>query len=139
MAAHTTNYVSTFIEVAEDCPVDAAVAPPAKDPATIAQLHYELIEASPIGLSSDDVVFGTHALRAGIPEAELPAAREAFFSKGQPCLRSSPLGKRYGWGILSDEQGRVALVPLGSPEYQRLAADPALKHTRAMRSSRAKG
>lgn len=135
--AHTTNYLSTFIEVAEDCPVDHAQEPPAGERPTVAALHYRLIAEEPFSRTSDDVIFATHAIRQGIDDADRDAAREAFFSKGQPCLRSSPLGKRYGWGILHDAQGRVALVPRESEEYARLAADPTLAHTRAMRSKRA--
>lgn len=63
-------------------------------------------------------------------------AREEFFGKGQPCFRSSTLVKRYGWGVHSDATGRVALVAMESDEYRRLAADPALRHLRGMRSSR---
>ncbi|SIT70706.1 DUF6157 family protein [Microbacterium sp. RU33B] len=134
---HTTNYHATFIEVADDCPIDHAVEPPAKDEPTIAQLHYELIAERPYALTSDDVVFETHARRAGIADGDQEAARAAFFSKGQPCLRSSPLGKRYGWGIHHDAEGRVALVPRESAEYARLASDDGTAHTRAMRSRRA--
>ncbi|MDR2997415.1 MAG: DUF6157 family protein [Microbacterium sp.] len=134
MADHTTNYVSTFIEVAEDCPADAAQEPPSDKP-TIAALHYRLIAEHPYGRTSDDVIFQTQAMRKGTDDTA--EAREAFFSKGQPCLRSSPLGKRYGWGILSDAEGRVTLVPRESDEYARLAADPTIGHTRAMRSKRA--
>lgn len=134
---HTTNYRDTFIEVAEDSPAAQAQEPPSKDDPTIARLHYELIAAQPYALTSDDVIFETHARRSGIDEAERDAAREAFFSKGQPCLRSSPLGKRYGWGIHSDAEGRVALVARESDDYARLSADPAVAHTRAMRSRRA--
>ena len=61
------------------------------------------------------------------------AAWAAFLAKPQACRRSSPLAKRYGWGIVHDAAARVALVPLGSPEYQQLAADPQLNHLRAMR------
>ncbi|WP_243229719.1 DUF6157 family protein [Microbacterium sp. CIAB417] len=136
MATHTTNYRATFIEVAEDCPTDHATEPPAGDPPTIAALQYRLIAEEPYAHTSDDVVFAVHALRRGM-DPDDSAAREEFFSKGQPCLRSSPLGKRYGWGILSDEQGRVALVARESQTYAALAADPALGHTRAMRSRRA--
>jgi len=136
MAAHTTDYVATFIEVAEDCPVDRAVEPPVTEKPTIAALHHRLISEHPFGRTSDDVIFETHALRHGIDPGDA-AAREEFFSRGQACLRSSPLGKRYGWGIVSDAEGRVALVPRESAEYERLAADPALAHTRAMRSRRA--
>ena len=134
---HTTNYVDTFIETAEDCPVDHAVEPPARDQATIAQLHYEMISARPYELTSDDVVFETYAVRAGVADEDRDAERERFFSKGQPCLRSSPLGKRYGWGVHSDAEGRVALFARESDDYRRLADDPGVAHTRAMRSSRA--
>lgn len=135
--AHTTNYFNTFIAVADDSPADHSAEPPAKADPTIAALHYELIASAPYTRTSDDVIFETYALRAGIAEADLPAAREAFFSKGQPCLRSSPLGKRYGWGIHSDSEGRVALLAAESDEYARLQADAAITQTRAMRSRRA--
>ena len=55
----------------------------------------------------------------------------------EPSLRSSPLGKRYGWGIHHDADGRIALVPLGSDEYRALAADPHVTQLTAMRSARA--
>ena len=136
MASHTTIYVSTFIEVAEDCPIDHAEEPPAGAKPTIAALHYRLIAEQPYARTSDDVIFTTHALRNGIdPDDE--AARAEYFSKGQPCLRSSPLGKRYGWGIAHDAEGRVALVPRESEDYALRAADPAIAHTKAMRSRRA--
>lgn len=135
--AHTTNYFDTFIAVAEDSPTDHAVEPPVKDAPTIASLHYELISSAPYTLTSDDVIFETYARRAGIADDKRDAAREAFFSKGQPCLRSSPLGKRYGWGIHSDAEGRVAVVAADSDEYARLLSDEATTQTRAMRSKRA--
>lgn len=134
----STNYASTFIQVAEDCPVPAAAEPPAGSKApTIAELQYRLIAEHPYELTSDDVLFTVHATRHGIPEEERPAVREAFFARDQACLRSSPLGKRYGWGVHHDAQGRVGLVPLGSDEYRALSADPSVKQLRAMRSKRA--
>ncbi|MFD6698036.1 MULTISPECIES: DUF6157 family protein [unclassified Microbacterium] len=142
MAEHTTNYTSTFIEVAEDCPTDHAQEPPASPSTsaesvpTIGALHYRMIAEHPFERTSDDVIFATWALRRGIDPDDVQA-REDFFSKGQACLRASPLGKRYGWGVLSDAEGRVTLVPRESEEYALLAADPALGHTRAMRSKRA--
>lgn len=134
---HTTNYVDTFIAVAEDCPVAVAEIPLAKGAATIASLHHDLIAAAPYAHTSDDIVFETYAIRAGLADDERDAARRAFFSKGQPCLRSSPLGKRYGWGTHHDDQGRVALFAVGTADYERLAADAELAQTRAMRSKRA--
>lgn len=136
MAPHTTDYVDTFIEVAEDCPTDHAQEPPVGEKPSIAALHHRLIAERPFGRTSDDVVFETHALRSGIAVDDAEA-RAQYFSTGRPCLRSSPLGKRYGWGLLHDAEGRVALVPRESDEYARLAADPSFAHTRAMRSRRA--
>jgi len=71
------------------------------------------------------------------PEADWSAERERFLSQEKPRLRVSAPAKRYGWGIHIDSHERVGLVPVESAEYQRLAADPALRHVRAFRSKRA--
>ncbi len=63
----------------------------------------------PYEFTSDDVLFTTFAIRKEIPENEWAEQRAIFFSKGQPCFRASPLTKRYGWGIHSDAEGKVAL------------------------------
>ncbi|WP_127129639.1 DUF6157 family protein [Georgenia sp. SYP-B2076] len=139
----TTNYCDTFIAVAEDCRATAGTVPPAGARPTVAALTYELISAAPYALTSDDVLFTVHAIRHGIPEAERARAREEFFARPQPCLRSSPLGKSYGWGVHSDGDGRVALVGRETERY-RVLTDPAattpegrpIAQTRAMRSSR---
>ncbi len=132
---HTTNYVNTFIEVSEDCPVEYGIEPPIAENLSIAALHYRLLSDEPYTRTSDDLLFETHALRKGTDPADADARAE-FFSKGQACLRASPLSKRYGWGTHHDEQGRVAMFPRDSEEYAALAADPSIEHKRAMRSSR---
>jgi hypothetical protein len=134
--AHTTNYFDTFIEVAEDCPTEHAQEPPIAESPSIAALHYRLIAEQPYSRTSDDVIFETYALRAGVAVNDA-LERALFFSVGRPCLRSSPLGKRYGWGLHHDDQGRVALVARESDEYALRTADPDIAHTRAMRSKRA--
>ncbi|WP_040167864.1 DUF6157 family protein [Microbacterium gorillae] len=135
---HTTNYVGAFIEVSPDTKAAAATEPPSRGSSlTVAEAQYRLLSEHPYEFTSDDVLFTVHADRAGIADADRPAAREAFFAKGQACLRASPLSKTYGWGTHHDADGRVALVPMESEEYARLAADPALKHHAAMRSARA--
>lgn len=91
----STNYTGTFIQVADDCPTAAAEQPPVGDQApTVAALQYALIAEHPYQFTTDDVQFEVYATRRGIPAEERAAARQAFFSKGQPCLRASPLGKR---------------------------------------------
>lgn len=134
---HTTNYQNTFIEVADDCPVKIGEVPPQKgDNKTVANSQFDLIANNPYKYTSDDVLFQVFAEKNKINRGEQPAARELFFSKGQPCLRSSPLAKRYGWGVHSDADGRVAIYAVDSPEYKILAKDKALQHVRAMRSRR---
>lgn len=134
----STNYSNTFIRVADDCPAATGEEPPARDEApTIAALQYLLIAEHPYELTSDDVIFEVHARRNGIPDGEKAAERARFFSKPQACLRTSPLGKRYGWGIHHDENARIALVPFGSERYRALAEDSALQQLKASRSRRA--
>ena len=62
-------------------------------------------------------------------------AMAAFF--GVIALRASGLGKRFGWGIHADAEGRVAIYAVDSERYQALARDPKIAQTRAMRSKRA--
>ena len=133
---HTTNYFNTFIETAEDSKAQQAQVPPKKDEKTIAQLQFEMVFDNPYAFTSDDVIFAAFAYRNNIPKSEHADARKNFFSKGQACLRSSPLGKRYGWGIHANDEGKIALVEMESENYKRFAANADLKHTRAMRSSR---
>lgn len=131
------TYYNTFIEVAEDCLAVMAEIPQARDRTkTRAMLEYELIAVHPYEYTGEDIAFLVHAIYNEIPQEQWKAERIKFFSKGQPCLRASALGKRYGWGTHHDENGRVALVPMESKDYKKFAGDPAMKHTRAMRSKR---
>lgn len=135
---HTTNYHNTFIEVAEDCPVKAAEVPPQKNEKTIAALQFEMLIDNPYKYTSDDVIFRAFAVKNNISgKAALDEAREKFFSRGQACFRASPLTKRYGWGVHSDAKGRIAIYPMESAEYKKLAKDKSLEHVKAMRSKRA--
>lgn len=112
------------------------MVPPDRQQKTVAQLQYELLAARPYHYTSDDLLFLVHALRTGVAEEDQASERAAFFAKAQACLRASPLAKTYGWGLHFDEQGRVALYPRGSADYQRWHADPTLTHLKAMRSRR---
>jgi len=134
----TTNYYNTFIEVAEDCPAIAGEIPPVKgDQKTIATLQYEYISQHPYKFTSDDILFFVHATKKDVAESELEAEKQQFFSKGQPCFRASPLTKKYGWGIHSNEEGKIALVGSETEEYTKFTQAPALKKVKAMRSKKA--
>ncbi|WP_229054330.1 DUF6157 family protein [Aeromicrobium sp. Leaf350] len=127
---HTTNYLDTFIAVAPDTRAVTASEPPPKDTPTVARIQFEMLVDAPYVHTSDDVVHASQGARRGI-------SREEFFAKGQPCLRTSPLVKTYGWGVHSDAEGRVALYAVESAEYRELAARDDLKQLQGMRSSRA--
>jgi Family of unknown function (DUF6157) len=133
---HTTNYANTFIEVAEDCKARVGTVPPEKSERTVAQIQYDLISRHPYKFTSDDVIFMAHAEKKQIEPEDLEDARAALFSKGQACLRASPLGKTYGWGVHANAESKVAIFAHGSEEYQAFARDASLKHLKAMRSSR---
>jgi Family of unknown function (DUF6157) len=133
---HTTNYYNTFIEIAEDCPLSAAEVPPQKgEMPSIANLQFDMLMANPYKYTSDEVIFGVYAHRNGLSNNE--DERTAFFSKGQACLRASPLGKRYGWGTHHNAEAKVALYPADSEAYKQFLEDENLKHTKAMRSKKA--
>ena len=137
MAEHTTNYTSTLIVIADDSSATVGTRPPEKEGnPSIAFRTWQSIAEHPYERTSDDVIFGVWADRQGIAEEDRAAAREQFFSRGQACLRASDLGKRYGWGIHHDADGRIALVGMDSDRYRDLLSDPDVQVVKAMRSKR---
>ncbi len=136
MKIHTTNFFDTFIIVAEDTKVNCGTKPPAKDKKTVAEMQYEMIAKNPYKYTSDDILFQVFADRNELTKAEYQQAREQFFSKGQPCFRASPLTKTYGFGIHSDNNGRVALYGMETDEYQKFLADSNVKKVKAMKSNK---
>lgn len=137
MKQHTTNYFDTFIEVAEDCPVENAEIPASKGNAkSIALMQYELVAKNPYKYTSDDVLFEVYARRNDITRATYKTAMETFFSKGQPCFRASPLAKRYGFGVHADKNGRIAIYGVETNDYHRLVKDETVKKIKAMRTSK---
>lgn len=134
---HTTNYFNTFIEVAEDTKVTCGARPPSKgDKQTIAGMQYELLVNHPYQFTSDDILFQVFADRNDLKKAAYQQARQQFFSKGQPCLRSSPLTKTYGFGVHADSNGKIAIFGMETEQYKQLQKDPKLKKVKAMRTSK---
>lgn len=136
MKIHTTNYLDTFIEVADDTRVNCGTKPPTKDKRTAAEMQYELIAKNPYKYTSDDIFFLVFADRNDVTKTEHTQARAQFFSKGQPCFRASPLTKTYGFGIHSDSNGKIAVYGMETPEYQNFLVDPKIKKVKAMKSGR---
>lgn len=137
MKNHTTNYNDTFIVIAEDCPAIIGETPLMKaDAKSVAMIQYELVSKSPYKYTSDEVLFKVYAERNDLSKREFKEAREKFFSKGQPCFRASPLTKRYGWGVHSDEDGRIAIYGCETAAYKKFSKDKHLKVVKALRSGK---
>ena len=137
MKIQTTNYQDTFIEVADDCAAANGEIPPVKGSArTVANIQFDLVKKNPYKFTSDDVFFQVYAERNDLAEDQYQEAREQFFSKGQPCFRASSLSKRYGWGVHSDKDGKVAIYGCETDEYYKFAKDKSLKVIKAMKSGR---
>ena len=135
---NSTNYYNTFIEIAEDCPLNIAEIPPLKaNKKSVANLQFEMISQNPYTFTSDEILFYVFAARKGIAKNELEQEREKFFSKGQPCFRSSPLTKRYGWGIHNNDKGKMALFGIGTSEYFKFIKDEKIEKVKARRSKKA--
>lgn len=136
------NYYETFIRVAEDCPVDSGEVPTARGgKRTAAQAHYEMTRDAPYRYTQEQVLFAAELTKKGLDPKDHPEGGEtwqAFYSKGQPCLRASPLAKRYGWGFHFDADGRVAALDRAEPAYAERAADASLRQLAAMRTRRAR-
>lgn len=79
--------------------------------------------------TSDDVLYAASGKNKHLSRSE-------FFCKDQPCMRFPPLTKRYGWGVHSNSEGKVAIFPIESDEYKKLVKDKNLKHLQGMRSRR---
>lgn len=134
---HTTNYYNTFITIADDCTELIASIPPLRGgKKTVAGLQFEMIYENPYTYDSDDVLFGVNAIKKAFEKYELAEQRELFFSKGQPCFRASALGKKFGWGIHCNADGKIAIYAVESAEYQNLIQDEKVKKVKAMKSTR---
>jgi hypothetical protein len=134
---HSTNYAETFIAIADDSSAAQGIAPPENaDNPSIASRTWRMISDAPYVHTSDDVIFTVWADRQGIPEAERAAARAEYFAKGRPCLRASDLGKKYGWGIHHDPEGRIAVYGVETDDYRAFIAADNVTVVKAMRSSR---
>jgi hypothetical protein len=132
------NYYDTLIEVADDCPAGEAQVPTARGgKRTKAVVEYELLADHPYAYTEQDIAFEVYAAVREIPAAKRSQEREEFLRKGHPHLRVSQLPKRYGWGIHNDAEGKIALIAVESPDYERLLHDPQITKVKAFRSSRA--
>ncbi len=132
---YSTNYKNTLITPSPDCRVDDAEEP--TKPNGIATLQFHLIMDAPYWLDSDDVITRVHATRKDISENDYADFRTGYFSKGQACLRASPLVKSHGWAIHHNFDGKIALIDPASEEFNQLSKDPDIAKVAGMRNRRA--
>lgn len=134
----------TFVLIATDCPTAVAQVPVGRgDRPTVAVVQHELLTASPYTLTLEDLIYQVHIRREEMAGAEATKRsaeiRAELFAKPHPCMRASPLPKRYGWGVHHDAEGRIALIAAESAAYKRFAAGrvAGVALVPAMRSKRA--
>jgi hypothetical protein len=139
----TMGYVDTFIQIAADCPVTCSAVPVTKKESKPAHvIQYELLSQNPYKYNHEELLFEVHIRHKNIPDDELEKRRdeiwEELFQRNHPCLRASMLPKKYGWGVHYNDEGKIALYPMESAEYQRYVKtggdNPKLLY--AMRSKR---
>lgn len=99
-------------------------------------MQFEMLDKNPYKFTSDDVLFQVFADRKDLTKNEYETERAKFFSKGQPCFRASPLTKRYGFGIHSDDKGKIAMYGVETEEYAKFVTDKSIEKVKAMRSKR---
>lgn len=137
MEKHTTNYKNTLIEIAEDCKADQGTIPTQKgDKKSIANYQYEMISANPYKFTSDKILFNIYVERKDFTQTEINDEKIKFFSKGQPCLRTSPLAKSYGWGIHHNSENKVAIWGCQTQKYEVLKKDNNINKVKAMKSKK---
>lgn len=133
------SYVNSFIVVADDCKVSSSEAPNLNKE-TVASIQYKMLVDDPYIHTQEEVLFASTRVARDNPDmsaSEREAAFDAYFSKPQACLRTSPLPKKHGFGFHFDQDGKVAMYPMESSEYEKYSQDETLKVMKALRSSRA--
>ncbi len=110
--------------ISDDCPQTTGTVPPtARGRKTVAVIQFEILSGHPYEYTQEDVLFMTYAAQNGIKASDDARLRREFFSTPKPCLRSSPLPKKYGWGFHFDRNGKVALYGAETSEYKRMSAN----------------
>ncbi|MFD0587922.1 DUF6157 family protein [Paenibacillus sp. GCM10027627] len=122
MKRHWTNM---FVAVAADCPVYEGVVPMSKRDAKPAHMiQYELLSENPYRFTFEEQLFEVYFKHKGfsveLDEEERETLRNELLEKNHPCMRASQLGKKFGWGVHYNEEGKIAIYGMETEEYQLL-------------------
>ncbi|ESQ84469.1 hypothetical protein AEAC466_08945 [Asticcacaulis sp. AC466] len=128
---------NTFVRIADDSQAVMGLIPKVKDgKPSVARMHYDLLSEHPYEYDLDAFNFEIWCRRNAIPDQDRDHHQAAFFSKGHPCMRASPLTKTHGFGAHYNGSGKIAIYPVDSKAYQKLLNDPENRVEMAMRSKR---
>lgn len=135
------SYLNTFIKVSDDCPVHNSEIPVSKGDKKFAHvLQYELLTSNPYTYGHEELIYEVFVRHKQIPEATIitdaERIRMELFSKDHPCLRASALIKRYGFGAHYNDQGKIAIYPMESREYNMFLKNKSITCLAGMRSKR---
>lgn len=133
---------NTFVSVAEDCKAETGTIPkPKKDgQQTVVEVQYRMLVEEPYQHTQEEILFQSSSLMrntSGLTKEEKADLRAEFLSKSQACLRASPMGKTYGWGIHFDDKGRAVAYGRETAEYKEFVNNSSIEQTRAMRTKKA--
>ena len=113
-----------LIEVAEDCPVDHAEAPPDGDLKSVARIGYEILVENPYKFTEREFFHELHVVRRKRSDLKIESYK----------IKRSLIVKVHGWGIHRDQDGKLALVALESDRYREL--QESIKTTKAYRTNK---
>ena len=136
------SYKNTLIEIAPDATNTTGLIPkPRGQNETKVQIEFRLLIENPYAFTQDELIFAIALERENIDEQKLSKAErqkrwDDMFTKPHPCMRASSLTKKHGWGAHYNHEGRIALVEVGSQNYQRLLNDEGVVKHKAMRSKK---
>lgn len=134
------RYTNTLITVAPDCPLEKSEVPVSnrkKKPIHIIQ--YKLLSEQAYNYDHQSLIFETFLIKEALNSANEEKKAEIWeqlFSKEHPCLRASALCKRYGFGAHYNNEGKIALYPMESKNYQDFLKDESTRKLAAMKSKR---
>ncbi|WP_410771760.1 DUF6157 family protein [Fontibacillus sp. BL9] len=138
------SYKNTFILVSPDCPAVKGIVPvSAKENKPVHLIQYELLTEHPYRYDYPELLLETHIRHKQISSEEMnrrgQEIRDELFAKKHACLRASALPKKFGWGVHYDDDGRIAIYGMDSPEYKSFAdsADTGIQLLLGMRSRKA--
>lgn len=113
------SYHETLIAAADDSPAEHSTVPRGRGARkTVAEVQYEMLAGHPFECTHEHVLLDSWLQRqdlGDLSDDETAEVRREFFAKPQPCLRPSPLPKKYGWGLIfgAEADDKLALTPVG--------------------------